>query len=318
MNNMAPSDLWTGYRDWDRDSEHAQNIEQLLLTANFSYLCTTASRLRSSLDGKTKGSKRKHHPLACSIDSTKFASGSHNVVVDLKFSDSALWVVRIRLPTDPDYDISIEASMNCEITTMKFVSSRTAIPIPRVHGFDVSSTNPLGFRYVLMEALSGHIIDDKFSKSVPQTQWDKVAEQFANYHHQLSILRSDRISCFTSGPTMDDEPTTAPYNAMGPFSTCLEYFYCTRKNEIRSIKAAHGDDEQWSTVAWILEQALPSRVIEEYFHGPFPLCHTYLHYNNILVDEDYNITGIIDWSEAQTVPLERFMISPEFITYPGL
>ena len=50
----------------------------------------------------------------------------------------------------------------------------------------------------------------------------------------------------------------------------------------------------------------------------FPLCHTDLHFNNILIDETFNITGIIDWSDSQTVPLESFLISPEFVTYPGL
>ncbi len=59
-------------------------------------------------------------------------------------------------------------------------------------------------------------------------------------------------------------------------------------------------------------------IMEEHVRGPFPLCHIDLHYGNILVDDDYNITGIIDWSDAQTVPLERFMINPEFVTFPGL
>ena len=59
-------------------------------------------------------------------------------------------------------------------------------------------------------------------------------------------------------------------------------------------------------------------VVEEYLEGPFPLCHLDLHRYNVLVDDDYNITGIIDWSDAQTVPLERFMITPEFVTFPGL
>jgi len=43
-----------------------------------------------------------------------------------------------------------------------------------------------------------------------------------------------------------------------------------------------------------------------------------LDWNNTLVDDDFNITGIIDWSDAQTVPLERFIVSPEFVTFPGL
>lgn len=59
-------------------------------------------------------------------------------------------------------------------------------------------------------------------------------------------------------------------------------------------------------------------IVEEHVRGPFPLCHMDLHYGNILVDDEYNITGIIDWSDVQTVPLERFIISPELVTFPGL
>lgn len=54
------------------------------------------------------------------------------------------------------------------------------------------------------------------------------------------------------------------------------------------------------------------------FDCPFPLAHIDLHYGNVLVDEDFTITGIIDWSNAQTVPLEQFLISPEFAIFPGL
>jgi len=40
--------------------------------------------------------------------------------------------------------------------------------------------------------------------------------------------------------------------------------------------------------------------------GPFPVQHVDLQFNNFLFDNDYNITGLIDWSEAQTVPCESF------------
>ena len=34
----------------------------------------------------------------------------------------------------------------------------------------------------------------------------------------------------------------------------------------------------------------------------FPLCHPDLSVNNIYVDDDYNITFIIDWAFASSVP----------------
>jgi aminoglycoside phosphotransferase (APT) family kinase protein len=48
------------------------------------------------------------------------------------------------------------------------------------------------------------------------------------------------------------------------------------------------------------------------------LCHFDLHYGNLLFDDQYNLTGVIDWSQAATAPLERLAVSPEFITFPAI
>lgn len=46
--------------------------------------------------------------------------------------------------------------------------------------------------------------------------------------------------------------------------------------------------------------------------GSFPLCHADLSVNNIYVDDDYNITCIIDWAFSSSVP-ENMLLTP-----PGL
>jgi hypothetical protein len=38
----------------------------------------------------------------------------------------------------------------------------------------------------------------------------------------------------------------------------------------------------------------------------------------MLFDKEYNLTGIIDWSSAQTAPLEQLSVCPEFATFPGM
>lgn len=58
-------------------------------------------------------------------------------------------------------------------------------------------------------------------------------------------------------------------------------------------------------------------VTEEHLYGPFPMCHLDFHYNNMLVDEDFNITATLDWSNVQTVPMEQFAMTPEFIAPPA-
>ncbi len=39
-------------------------------------------------------------------------------------------------------------------------------------------------------------------------------------------------------------------------------------------------------------------------HGPFSLFHTDFGHNNIIIDDDYNALGFIDWEYACSVPWE--------------
>jgi len=39
-------------------------------------------------------------------------------------------------------------------------------------------------------------------------------------------------------------------------------------------------------------------------HGPFPLCHGDFGHNNIVVDDEYRVLGVIDWESAFAAPWE--------------
>ena len=106
-------------------------------------------------------------------------------------------------------------------------------------------------------------------------------------------------------------------NEIGPLSTSLEFFYLLRTGQIGANLKDHRGEPEWKAAAWLLRQSVPTMTIEENIHGPFPLCHLEFHYNNVLVDQDYNITGLLDWSNAQTVPIERFAIVPELVIPPA-
>lgn len=314
-----PSDHWTSFQDLDRQDSHCERIDQVLKTANFVHVCSLASQARLSND-KGHNDKGSVQSLPCSIDPSKFAAGYNNVVFEIAFSDSSQWIARVRLPeNDAGEKDHIETSMLSEIATLKLVASRTTLPVPIIYHFDVDASNDFGFRYILMQALPGRHSQRGMARSVPEEHIDRVIDQLADYYDQLSRLRFDRIGRLWCGRTAEEQPSLIPIpNVGGPFSSSLEYFYALRKGDNRTIQAEHAGDKEWMTAAWVLEQALPSMIVEDFIHGPFPLCHTDLHFNNILIDDDYNITGIIDWSDAQTVPLERFLISPEFVTFPGL
>lgn len=318
------NDHWISFRDLDRDGEHTQKIDHMLNIAKFDYLCSVASQARydKDLELNTTATSQSQR-LTCTIDESCFALGRNSIVFEIIFSDQSQWIVRIRLPDDDglnEEEDSVETSMVSEIATMKLIASRTSIPIPKIYSFDVRANNAFGFRYVLMQALPGRHLDHGLARSIPRECWDKVVDQLSDYWHQLSRLRFDRIGRLYCGPNADqEEPTLLPIEGLGgPFLTSWEYFHALRRSHRRYIEAAHPQDTEWGTSSWILEQALPSIIVDEYIHGPFPLCHMDFHFNNILVDDDFNITGIIDWSDAQTIPLERFTVTPEFATFPGL
>lgn len=314
-----PSDHWTSFQGLDRQDLHCQKIDQVLKTANFVHICSLASQVRLSND-EAHNDKGSVQSFSCSIDPSKFAAGYHNVVFEIAFSDSLQWIARVRLPEgnagEKDY---IETSMLSEIATLRFVASRTTVPVPTMYHFNVDASNDFGFRYLLMQALPGRHFQSGLARSVPEKHFDTLTDQLADYYDQLSHLRFDRIGRLWCGRTAEEQPSLIPVpNVGGPFSSSIEYFYALRKSHNRTIQTEHAGDKEWMTSAWILEQALPSMIVEDFIHGPFPLCHIDLHYNNILIDDDFNITGIIDWSDSQTVPLESFLISPEFVTFPGL
>ncbi|RUS14490.1 hypothetical protein BC937DRAFT_93741 [Endogone sp. FLAS-F59071] len=47
--------------------------------------------------------------------------------------------------------------------------------------------------------------------------------------------------------------------------------------------------------------------------GPFPLMHSDFNSQNILIDDECNIVGVIDWEWSSTVPLQSLCQYPFFI-----
>ncbi|CAI7628007.1 unnamed protein product [Penicillium viridicatum] len=308
---MAPIEKnWTSLQNMDTENDHVKKIQTVLETANFTHLCSEATKIRQredSLDIPT-----------CSVNTEKFTSGTYNLVVALTFSDSTQWVARIMLPQDDD-DEYIAKSLLSEIASMDFIRSKTTIPVPRIFGHNVSN-NDFGFPYLLMEALPGTVLENRWALSIPDSHKKKFATQLAHYVYELSTLRFNKIGCLSYSHE-SAELEVSPFQISGtwikPLSTSLEYFYLFRKGQTREIREEHKGEADWEAAAWFLEKSTTSMVTEEHLYGPFPLCHLDFHYNNMLVDEDFNITAILDWSNVQTVPMERFAVTPEFIAPPA-
>lgn len=179
---------------------------------------------------------------------------------------------------------------------------------------------PFGYPYILMEYLGGRKVDG-LATSIPRQYHTKVAKQFANVFAELQNLAFSRIGRLWCGETADQPVEIIPmawHHSPGPLETSLEYFYNQREGETREIVALHPNDADWLTACWVLKIALAHIVLEDRVRGPFPLCHLDLHFGNLLFDHEYNLTGVIDWSNAQAAPIEQLSVCPELVIFPGL
>ncbi|KEY74450.1 hypothetical protein S7711_04488 [Stachybotrys chartarum IBT 7711] len=307
-----PSDHWQGFAVLGSDSDKDKRIQLLLSSANFEYL-------------KSRGveSRRRHQPdlpphVSCSVNLAHFTSGFNNVVLELAFSDGVYWIARIPHQALDDGD---RTSMLSEIATMKIIQQYTTIPVPRVFDFEISADQAFGYPYVFIEYLGGRTLPNGLATTIPHQYHTKVAKQLANVFTELQNLTFSRIGRLWCGENADQPIeiiAMAWHSSPGPLETSLEYFYNQRQGENREIIIMHPDDSDWLTACWVLKTALTHIIIEDRIRGPFPLCHLDLHFGNMLFDNEYNLTGVIDWSSAQAAPLEQLSVCPEFVTFPGL
>lgn len=303
---------WPGFAGLKPDSDKYKQIKQVLSAANFEYLkkCAIEARRRHQMD--------LPRDIDCSINLTQFATGFYNLVLKLTFSDNISWVARIPYRT---LDDNTKTSLLSEIATMNFIRQRTSIPIARVFGFEMSIHEPFGYPYVLMECLAGRIVANGLARSIPRQYHSKVAKQLATVFAELQTLTFSRIGRLWCGETADQPVEIIPmewHHSPGPLETSLEYFYNQRQGQNREIVALHPNNADYLTACWVLKTALAHTIVEDRVRGPFPLCHLDFHYGNLLFDDEYNLTGVIDWTGAQVAPVEQLSVCPELVIFPVL
>lgn len=313
-----PGAAWATLDDLEPATNKLHNaIYRVLTAANFEHLRDAALAARSTT------TKDAHPSIKCTIDTQSFTFGMNNVVVKTVFSDGIIWTARIchSAKSGGDGDIKGTMSMLSEVATLKTLQQRTTIPVPDVFTFETSTSNEFGFPYMLMNCVQGQMLSSTAARHVPVQHHPHVARQLADVLFQLQNLTFDRLGRIWCGKGCDEPPKVIPHEeaaqAASP-STSLEWFYKELQEQNRKALETHAQDPDWRTACWVLKSATTHIVAEDRLHGPFPLCHFGLHYGNLLFDEAYNLTGVLDWSGASTAPVERLAVSPEFISFPGM
>lgn len=272
-------------------------------------------------------------PIGCRLLS-RVTCGSYNAVFKVLFADGTLWVLKV--PANGDrrcWNAPASEALKSEAYTMRLIRRETTIPVPEVYAFDASIENELGCPFILMELIHGKPLHDVwFDQSISQAMREQIrirslqgiAEATAQLNSltfsQGGSLRFDakgNVVGIGSANIVDLDTQYANMrspdydNAMafcqtGPFSDPQSYLLSLL--DTREGKRERGTVEQgaykllrlwieWSLIDPGIIQG--KSIVQE---RPFVLAHPDLDNQNILVNDDGSLAGIIDWDWIAAVP----------------
>ncbi|KPM35463.1 hypothetical protein AK830_g11091, partial [Neonectria ditissima] len=206
-----------------------------------------------------------------------------------------------------------------EVATLMFLGN-TGVPDPEVYDFALDHPgNPVGVGFILMEKLPGKSL--RWSVATQQQRkkvMDQLADTFVELHkYPFDLLGSldspggTRVGAFARESLVDF--VQSEMRTTGPFSSLTEY----HTSPIRLVLDLIVRDEMYS------QQAVEAYLIHRYLLGLIPhvlpsvpddgkfyLKHADDKEDHILVDDQFNVTGIIDWEWAHTASPANAFNSP--------
>ncbi|RAK89063.1 hypothetical protein BO79DRAFT_194936 [Aspergillus costaricaensis CBS 115574] len=163
--------------------------------------------------------------------------------------------------------------------------------------------------YTIKECLSrGHMLHERFRLEVSRGPFASESEFYESLlsvflQHAEALQLSHH--CFAAPvPAWEDYGSNSQYKGAVGLWNDFVTVGCkidTAENRLDYIIAGNA-----------LRDILGTSWLSSVNQAGFPLCHADLSVNNIFVDDDYNITCIIDWAFASSIP-ESMLVAP-----PGL
>lgn len=300
-----------------------RELAELIRSIDVSALVTRASHLRQGVPCSTP-------KLEYDRTTRSSVMGGMNYHVGLTFDDGVVWIARIRRSnaTSPPAALR-DHIIQSEVATLKFLET-TRVPAPKVFDFALEGQvgNRVGVGYILMKKLPGQSLH--WSTTTPE-QRTKVMRQLSDTFIELqkypfyllgSLDRPDdpeHVGSFAQ-ESLTDFTETGVMRTTGPLASWEEY----HTSSLRLVLDLILRQEMYSAQAvdaYLIHRYLPDLVSSVLLPGPpsstqgarhecYFLKHADDKGDHILVDDDFNITGIIDREWAHTAPPTHAFNSP--------
>ncbi|POR35227.1 Uncharacterized protein TPAR_04578 [Tolypocladium paradoxum] len=295
-----------------RDAEERE-LTKLIDKINTRALEARASHLRQGIPCSTP-------PLQYNRATRSSVMGGMNYHIEVRFDDGITWIARIRRfnATSPPAALR-DYIIQSEVATLIFLG-QTRVPTPKVYDFALEHPgNPVGVGFIPMEKLPGKSL--RWSMATQQ-QRKKVMNQLADTFIELRKYPFHLLGSLDSpggsqvGAFARESLTNFIQSEMrttGPFSS-LEEYYMSSLRQILDLIIREEIYSQQAVDAYLIHRflidlvplVLPSAQNNEKFY----LKHADDKGDHILVDEHFNVTGIIDWEWAHTASPAQAFNSP--------
>ncbi|KAH8727369.1 hypothetical protein GQ44DRAFT_582229, partial [Phaeosphaeriaceae sp. PMI808] len=217
----------------------------------------------------------------------KHWDGGQCRIFKVDFVDGGSWSVRIPIHIQSDSQDNVISVLQGEKNVLEEIS-RTGFPwVPKHHGSNFTFENSIGFPFMALSWIEGSPLFWTATHP-PRPSRDKVLSQVAEIQMTL-------IEC------------TKDYRG-----TATQYFSRLTNNKLRRVR--NGQLPSINEQDCFEQQSLLYQVLyPELESAPFAIDHGDLAPLNIIVDSEYNVTGIIDWGFASKVPVQLAGRLPRFL-----
>ena len=254
--------------------------------------------------------------------------GSYNIIFKILFKDGVRWALKVPANGHREaFDHLAAQNLESEAQTMRLIKQRSTIPVPTVHSFEPTSDNPIGCPYLLMDFMKGKPLHKVwFNNEISPQRLEQIRlrclQTVACSMVQLNLLTSpkggslqfdaegnlvtvgpakivdsvamyDRFEAYDDDGSAEkgDEPEDDIFCDKGPSDDTLSslLFMLDRRGVRRR------DSSFDRGVRQALRMFIPKVVERMQFDGDqYVLAHPDFNMQNLLVEDDGTLVGIID------------------------
>ncbi|KAI9856373.1 MAG: hypothetical protein M1813_009124 [Trichoglossum hirsutum] len=246
-----------------------------------------------------------------------------NCHAEVTFEDNVKWLARFRLQrtSSPPQEVR-DWILRSEAATMTFLQRNTCIPAPKIFDWACESEpgNSLGVSYILMEKLDGSPLDWRVATPL---QREKLMQQLADIFLEiekhpfeamgsLDSSRRETIRFDVRGLAHHSTFRTGQ-GPLGPFSSSQEGFRAILQTYLTMLASGEIGIDRPADI--YLAHRFRLDILANHWEdipsdSQFFLKHPDDKGDHILVNDSFDIVGIIDWEWTHTVSKAEAFCSP--------